>query len=110
MKADSSSFKRVIENLIVNAIRYSTANVSIQLIKTDSNVQLKISNPVDQLTEEDVHRMFDRFYKTDQTRTGSGTGLGFPIAKCLMEKMNGSIYAEFKDNQLTMICEWHDKL
>lgn len=106
MMADPSLMKRVIENLAVNAIRYSTGNVSIQLKETDTAVQLKISNSVGKMSELDVHQMFDRFYKADQTRTGKGTGLGLPIAKSLMEKMNGSIHAELKENHLTMICEW----
>jgi signal transduction histidine kinase len=106
MMADSSLMKRVIENLAVNAIRYSTGNVTIQLKEMDTAVQLKISNSVGKMSELDVHQMFDRFYKADQTRTGKGTGLGLPIAKSLMEKMNGSIHAELKENHLTMICEW----
>ncbi|MGD6903365.1 sensor histidine kinase [Bacillus infantis] len=104
--ADASAVKRVVENLVVNAIRYSTGNVSIRLEERDAAVVLKISNTVDQLSEQDVHHMFDRFYKADQTRTGKGTGLGLPIAKSLMEKMNGNISAELKGNQLTMVCEW----
>jgi signal transduction histidine kinase len=106
MSADSSAVKRVVENLVVNAIRYSTGNVAISLEEADAAVQLRISNTVDQLTEQDVTQMFDRFYKADQTRTGKGTGLGLPIAKSLMEKMNGRISAELKGNQLTLICEW----
>ncbi|WP_230980821.1 sensor histidine kinase [Rossellomorea arthrocnemi] len=104
--ADPSLVKRVIENLAVNAIRYSTGHVTIQLKETDTAVQLKISNSVGLRSELNVHQMFDRFYKADQTRTGKGTGLGLPIAKSLMEKMNGSIYAELEENHLTMICEW----
>ncbi|TYR73730.1 HAMP domain-containing histidine kinase [Rossellomorea vietnamensis] len=104
--ADSSAVKRVVENLIVNAIRYSTGHVVIRLDQKDAAVQLRISNSVDNLSEQDVTHLFDRFYKADQTRTGKGTGLGLPIAKSLMEKMNGSISAELEDNQLTMICEW----
>ncbi|TYS51212.1 sensor histidine kinase [Bacillus infantis] len=104
--ADASAVKRVVENLVVNAIRYSTGNVSIRLEESDAAVILKISNTVDKLSEQDVHHMFDRFYKVDQTRTGKGTGLGLPIAKSLMEKMNGNISAELKGNQLTMVCEW----
>jgi len=50
--------------------------------------------------------MFDRFYKADQTRTGKGTGLGLPIAKSLMEKMNGTISAKLVGKDLTMRCEW----
>ncbi|OXT14746.1 two-component sensor histidine kinase [Bacillus sp. OG2] len=104
--ADASAVKRVVENLVVNAIRYSTGNVSIRLEEREAAVVLRISNTVDKLSEQDVHHMFDRFYKADQTRTGKGTGLGLPIAKSLMEKMNGKISAELKGNQLTMVCEW----
>ncbi|WP_113929039.1 HAMP domain-containing sensor histidine kinase [Bacillus sp. P14.5] len=104
--ADSSAVKRVVENLAVNAIRYSTGHVNIRLEKIDAAVQLRISNSVDKLSEKDVTHLFDRFYKADQTRTGKGTGLGLPIAKSLMEKMNGSISADLEDYQLTMVCEW----
>jgi signal transduction histidine kinase len=106
--ADPSAVKRVVENLVVNAIRYSTGNVTISLEERDAVVQLRISNTVDHLSEQDVTQMFDRFYKADQTRTGKGTGLGLPIAKSLMEKMSGSMSAELQGNQLTMICEWKD--
>ncbi|WP_088013997.1 sensor histidine kinase [Gottfriedia acidiceleris] len=104
--ADPSAVKRVIENLIINAIKHSTGNINIRLEKSDSSIQLCISNSVNEFSEPDLQRMFDRFYKADQTRTGKGTGLGLPIAKSLMEKMNGNITAEFKDNQLCMKCEW----
>ncbi|MBA2876294.1 sensor histidine kinase [Thermaerobacillus caldiproteolyticus] len=104
--ADLSAVKRVIENLVVNAIRHSSGNVTIQLEKLNTSVQLTISNSVHQLSEQDLDHMFDRFYKADQTRTGKGTGLGLPIAKSLMEKMNGSLTAELKENQLFMKCEW----
>jgi signal transduction histidine kinase len=106
INADASAVKRVVENLVVNSIRYSTGNVSIRLEERDAAVVLRISNTVDKLSEQDVHHMFDRFYKADQTRTGKGTGLGLPIAKSLMEKMNGKISAELNGNQLTMVCEW----
>ncbi|KHF38024.1 sensor histidine kinase [Halalkalibacter okhensis] len=106
MLLDPSAGKRVIENLLVNAIKYSSGEVTIILEKFETSIQLKVSNSVHSLSEQEVNQMFDRFYKADQTRTGDGTGLGLPIAKSLMEKMNGSINAVLKDNQLTMICEW----
>ncbi|MGD7045807.1 sensor histidine kinase [Jeotgalibacillus proteolyticus] len=106
MKTDSSAFIRIIENLIVNAIRYSTGDIIIDLEKMNSVVQLKISNTADNISEEDVKQMFDRFFKADQTRTGKGTGLGLPIAKSLMGKINGTIRAELRGNYLTITCEW----
>ena len=103
---DPSAVKRVIENLVVNAIRHSSGHVTIQLEKCNTSVQLTISNSVNQLNEQDLHHIFDRFYKADRTRTGKGTGLGLPIAKSLMEKMNGSLSAELMENQLFMKLEW----
>ncbi|WP_337017745.1 HAMP domain-containing sensor histidine kinase [Oceanobacillus massiliensis] len=104
--ADPSAVRRVIENLVLNAIRHSSGKVTIQLKKGNSSVQLIISNSAAQLSEQDLEHIFNRFYKADQTRTGSGTGLGLPIAKSLMEKMNGRLTAELMDNQLAMKCEW----
>ncbi|GGI15507.1 sensor histidine kinase [Gottfriedia solisilvae] len=106
MMADPSAIKRVVENLLLNAIRHSSGNVTIQLEKLDHSVQFSIRNSVNQLSQHDLNHMFDRFYKADQTRTGKGTGLGLPIAKSLMEKMNGSITAELIENELCMKCEW----
>ncbi|MFF2876023.1 sensor histidine kinase [Gottfriedia sp. NPDC057991] len=78
----------------------------MRLEKLCKSIQLSISNSVNEFNESDLHRMFDRFYKADQTRTGKGTGLGLPIAKSLMGKMNGNITAEYKENRLYMKCEW----
>ncbi|MUK87947.1 sensor histidine kinase [Ornithinibacillus sp. L9] len=109
MLVDPSAVKRVIENLVLNAIRYSSGDITIQLKKRDRSIQLKISNSVHSFSEQDAIHMFDRFYKADQTRMGKGTGLGLPIAKGLMEKMNGSITAELKEQELMMKCEWDIK-
>ncbi|WP_242698396.1 sensor histidine kinase [Bacillus sp. SD088] len=106
VEADVSAVKRVIENLVTNALKHSTGNVTITLKRNPSFVELTISNPALQLKEEDLFHMFDRFYKADQARKGKGTGLGLSIAKSLMEKMNGNLSAELKDQQLVMKCEW----
>ncbi|MCP3029493.1 sensor histidine kinase KdpD [Halobacillus sp. A5] len=106
LTTDPSAVKRVLENLIVNAIRHSTGHVSVELKQVDQSVQLIVRNTVKDLKEQDVQHLFDRFYKADHTRAEKGTGLGLPIAKSLMEKMNGSLSAELKENQLLMTCEW----
>lgn len=104
--ADPSAVKRVIENLVVNAIRHSSGNVTVSLEKQQSSIALTISNDADHLTGKDVERFFDRFYTADQTRSGEGTGLGLSIAKSLMTKMNGKLSAELKGDQLYITCEW----
>ena len=107
--ADESALKRVIENLVTNAIKYSDGNISIKLEKINSYVTLTIINAVSYLTERDVELFFDRFYTADQTRLGNGTGLGLSIAKSLMNKMNGKLNARLMDGKLYMECEWSIK-
>lgn len=103
---DESAIKRVIENLVINAIRYSDGSVSITLEKNNTKVNLTISNDVKDITEKDVELFFNRFYTADQTRSGKGTGLGLSIAKALMDKMNGKLSAELKDSWLYVKCSW----
>lgn len=106
INADESATKRVIENLVSNAIKYSYRNIAIILEKSKTTVDLTISNDAEKLTEKDVELFFDRFYMADQTRSGKGTGLGLSIAKSLMDKMNGKLSAELKDEYLHMKCSW----
>ncbi|MFC9539785.1 sensor histidine kinase [Lysinibacillus sp. NPDC056959] len=61
--ADSSVVKRVIENLISNAIKHSSEDVTIQLVKNSPSVQLTILNPAKGLKEYDLHFLCDRFIK-----------------------------------------------
>lgn len=108
--ADSSAVKRVIENLLLNAMKHSSGSVSIRLEKSDFSVQLVISNAASGLSENDILFLFDRFYKADKTRFAKGTGLGLSIAKSLMLQMNGNLSAQLKENQLFIKCEWKEGL
>lgn len=104
--ADESAVKRVMENLIANAIKHSTGNVAIVLEKLHSTVALTIRNDALGLTENDLDLLFNRFYMADQTRSGTSTGLGLSIAKSLMLKMSGDLSAELMEGQLFIKCEW----
>jgi signal transduction histidine kinase len=106
---DSQAVKRVIENLVSNAIKYAQQNVTIRLEQSPSSVQLTVSNDAKSLTQNDVEKLFDRFYMADQNRLGKGTGLGLSIAKNLMLKMDGNLQAVLQEEQLHMICEWRIK-
>jgi len=104
--SDDSAVTRVIENLLSNAITHSDGNIVICLEEKDSTAVLIVKNDAHSLTEEDAHRLFDRFYIADQSRSGKSTGLGLSIVKSLMEKMNGTIKGQLHDSQLSIICEW----
>lgn len=104
--ADESAVKRVLENLLANAAAYAVGPVLIRLEKLDWRVVFSVSNQAHHLTQQDVEKLFDRFYTSDPTRSGKGTGLGLSIAKSLMLKMNGKLTAELQGELLIMKCEW----
>lgn len=104
--ADESAVKRVLENLINNAIKHASGNVSISLKQVESKAVMSISNDANQLDRNDLNMLFNRFYTADQTRSSHGTGLGLSIARGLMQKMNGNLTAEYEEGKLIMTCEW----
>lgn len=105
--ADDSAIKRVVENLIINAVNHSTGSISILLEKLPAGAALTISNEAKHLTPEHVELMFNRFYTADLTRSGNrGTGLGLSIARSLMHRMNGKLTASLENGLLHMRCEW----
>lgn len=106
IRGDTSAAARVMENLFANAIKHSEGKIQISLQELNGTARLIVKNDASSLTDEDVRRMFDRFYMADQSRTGKSTGLGLSIVKSLMEKMGGKVTAKLKDEQLSIICEW----
>ncbi|WP_434297244.1 sensor histidine kinase [Clostridium sporogenes] len=104
--AEEKSLERVIDNVLSNTIKYAKDNVDISLEEDDNTVLLKVSNNIINLTSQDVENIFDRFYMADKTRSGKGTGLGLAIAKGLVEKMNGNIRANMKDDIFSIYCRF----
>lgn len=103
---DESAVQRVIENLLSNAVKHSHGNIMVRLEAEDSTAKLIISNDVQSVTVKDVEKMFDRFYQADQSRTSNSTGLGLSIVKSLMDKMNGTLNSQLKDDHLSITCKW----
>jgi len=104
--ADESAVRRVMENLVTNAIRHATGAIEVSLKKEAGSVLFIVRNEAANLSEQDVNRLFDRFYTADQTRTGRSTGLGLSIAHSLMHKMDAQLTASLRSEQLEMKCEW----
>ncbi|WP_251861148.1 HAMP domain-containing sensor histidine kinase [Clostridium sp. Marseille-Q2269] len=102
--AEEGALGRVIDNLLSNTIKYAKESIKISLKHEDNTVVLTISNIAANLTLQDVENIFDRFYMADKTRTGKGTGLGLSIAKGLVEKMNGNMKADMKNNMFNIYC------
>ncbi|MCK9859052.1 HAMP domain-containing sensor histidine kinase [Paenibacillus sp. ATY16] len=96
--------QRVLQNLIENAVRYSPRG-GIILIEADELeggvIRLAVTDEGVGIAEGERERIFDRFYRTDRSRSreGGGSGLGLSIAKRLVEQYGGSIGVEQPDGQ-----------
>lgn len=94
---DRSALSRVVSNLISNVIKYSDGDLKIVL---SENGKITFSNRASGLDEIQVGRLFDRFYTVESAR--KSTGLGLAISKTLVEKMNGTISAEYENGRLSI--------
>ncbi len=94
---NKSNLSRVFSNLLNNAVKYSNGDLTITL--SDSG-EIKFANTAKELSSVQVEQLFDRFYTVEAAR--NSTGLGLSIARALVERMGGKIYAEYDNNILSI--------
>lgn len=93
---DIAACNRVIQNLIQNVLRHGKDSFELELNKETSEIIMK--NNVCNIKDTDISRVFERFYTSDNSRSGKNTGLGLAIAKELMELMGGELEADTISN------------
>jgi len=95
IQGDAVMIKRLMVNLFDNAIKYTppAGEVRISLIKKGEQIVLEIKDTGIGIPEEDLSRIFDRFYRVDQSRSQEieGSGLGLSIVKKISELHNARI-------------------
>jgi two-component system sensor histidine kinase SenX3 len=92
---DASQLEMVISNLIENAINYSPnkTTVVVSLNRVDGLAEIKVKDQGIGISEADVERIFERFYRVDpaRSRATGGTGLGLSIVKHIITNHGGDI-------------------
>ncbi len=97
VRGDKDTLTEALLNLVENAVKYNHPGgfVAVELNRRDGEVEITVSDTGMGISEEDRHRIFDRFYRSATARTGTeGTGLGLSIAKAVMQAHGGGIRAE----------------
>ncbi|WP_042349281.1 sensor histidine kinase [Bacillus massiliigorillae] len=99
MKADQTLMTRLLMNLINNAIAYSKENghVNVRLFSEGNNIIGKISDDGIGISQQHITKIWDRFYRVDESRTASNngnTGLGLSMVKWIVELHGGTITVE----------------
>ena len=105
--ADKDDIERVVLNILTNSIKYTPDNGEIKIYVgfVYNDAYIKIFDNGIGIPEEDLSRIFERFYRVDKARTREmgGTGLGLSIAKEILDKNGGSIDIKSKVGEGTEV-------
>ncbi|TVX98815.1 HAMP domain-containing histidine kinase [Cohnella terricola] len=95
MTIDPEKTRRAVDNLLMNALKHSVkpGTVRVSLVSDDGRVSIVVENEGEPISKEQEARLFDRFYKADESRTNkdpqAGTGLGLAITRGIAELHGG---------------------
>ena len=105
--ADKDDIERVVLNILTNSIKYTPDNGEIKIYVgfVYNDAYIKIFDNGIGIPEDDLSRIFERFYRVDKARTREmgGTGLGLSIAKEILDKNGGSIDIKSKVGEGTEV-------
>ena len=105
--ADRDGIERVVLNILSNSIKYTgeggTIKIYVGFVYNDAYIKV-IDNGIG-IPEEDLNKIFERFYRVDKARTRAmgGTGLGLSIAKEILDQNNGRIDIKSKVHEGTEV-------
>ncbi len=98
IRADEERLREIFDNLLDNAVKYSTQGGRIRLAarRRDGEIALNVSDTGIGINQEDLPRIFERFYRADKARSRhlGGTGLGLSIVKHIAQLHGGRVEAE----------------
>lgn len=104
IQADEQMLVRMLGNLLNNIVKYAENTFQVQLDTVDEGRRclIRFSNAVEHERQFDVAHLFDRSYRGDQARSGSGAGLGLYIVKLLADKQKAAVAARREGDELVI--------
>ncbi len=92
---DTRQFEKVLNNLLYNAFKFTSpgGQTSVKIEKATDHVHINVFNTGNAIPEQELGRLFDRFYQASNNDTNTGSGLGLAIAKEIVELHSGKIFA-----------------
>lgn len=98
LNADPGDLEILLNNLISNAVKYNNdgGKVKVQLKKEENNLVIVVTDTGIGMTDDEIKGLFNEFYrvKKEQTKNISGSGLGLPIVKNIVDLYNGKIQVD----------------
>lgn len=104
----SEQLSQVMMILMDNAIKYCDSKVYVELTCLGSTINLLVKNDGEQISDKDISKIFDRFYKVDVSRSNeSGYGLGLSIAQSIIRQHKGKLFCKSDDRGTIFIVKLH---
>ena len=99
VNADNEKIQQVLTNLVENSIKYGKENGTTELViqeLTENKIIVRVTDNGLGIEKKHFNRLFERFYRVDQSgsRKGGGSGLGLAIVKHIMDAHDEKIYIE----------------
>lgn len=92
--ANEDGLKQVLLILLDNAVKHALCPIYIDVLQSPDSVHINVHDSGPGMQEEQLKRIFDRFYRGDTSRSSPGFGLGLAIARALVEAQQGSLKVE----------------
>ena len=104
--ADRFQLKRVIKNLIQNAISYGkpNTNIDIKIGEVPNYMVIKVKDYGGGISKENIERIFNKYYSAAKKFRKIGTGLGLYLALHIMRAHNGDLLVESVEGEYTEFC------
>jgi len=110
VEADPDAVRQVLTNLLDNSLRYTPkgGRITFRSRAQNEGMLLSVSDTGPGIPSEHLPRIFERFYRADQSRSRDegGTGLGLAIVKHLVEAHGGRVWAESERGRGTTVYSW----
>lgn len=104
LKGDMDRAQEVMENLFENAFKYGDGSqIEVSFYEEDYCQLIRIFNTGTSVSDNEFHHLFDSFFRGMNAKGKAGSGLGLAICKELMQKMDGTIFAQKEENGMSFV-------
>jgi two-component system sensor histidine kinase BaeS len=104
--ADPHKLAQVLHNLYQNGVQYSQENGQLRIFTEDfaEETRITFANPCEEIQQEDLPLLFERFYRGEKSRSRDygGAGIGLSVVKDLIEAHKGKVGAKLENNEFQL--------